>query len=77
MYSTQVFSHLSIVSQNIQRTCFDIYNRDSQMCEKVKEPAREPSVLCQFFCENHRFFEVFELTRTSGCLILIFYFFKE
>jgi hypothetical protein len=27
--------------------------------EKVKEPAREPSILCQFIHENRRFFKGF------------------
>lgn len=34
-------------------------------------------VLCRFLQENHQLFEVFEITRTSGSLILFLFFSKE
>jgi hypothetical protein len=38
---------------------------------KVKEPTREPLVLCWFFHENCQFCEVFEIIGTDSSLIVI------
>lgn len=50
--SSWAYIHLLAGSQNIQ----------IKQIKKVKEAAKELTILCWFFHENHRFFEVFGKT---------------
>ncbi len=53
------------------------YNHGSQIFERIKTTIpKEPEVYYRIVHENRRFFEVYEIPRTDGSLILMNFFFQ-